>query len=145
MTPAPEDGTIDPELEIQFTSAQMELVEAWVRVAHYKRLLDGLIKDHPELAAIPSVSEFPLLDLRTDYGEPESIRRRERIEKLIRHIDKAKKTGKGFKSKTAFCKSLHRAAGGAGIDRNEYYDWARGIRMDAPGHARIIEEAIDAL
>jgi hypothetical protein len=138
---SPEDG-IDPDLEAAFVSEQIELVDARARVAYYERILTDLIREHPELASIPTVDEFTLLDLRTDYCKPESIRRRERIDKLMHHIDQAKKTGKGFKSITAFCNSLNR---GAGIDRNEYYKWARGRPMNAPSYARLIEDAIDGL
>jgi hypothetical protein len=136
------DG-IDPDLEEAFVSEQIALVDARARVAYHERIIADLIREHPELASIPTVDEFTLLDLRTDYGKPESIRRRERIDKLMHHIDQAKKgTGKGFKSITAFCKSLNR---GAGIDRNEYYKWASGRPMNAPSYARLIEDAIDVL
>ena len=136
------EGGIDPDLEEAFVSEQIALVDARARVAYHERILADLIREHPELASIPTVDEFTLLDLRTDYCKPESIRRRERIDKLMHHIDQAKKTGKGFKSITAFCQSLNR---GAGIDRNEYYKWASGRPLNAPSYARLIEDTIDGL
>jgi hypothetical protein len=68
-----------------------------------------------------------------------------RVAKLLAHIKAVKKSGapEGFASKTAFLKSLQN--GRAKIDRQSLYQWETGKPMNAPGHAVIIEAAIDRL
>ena len=62
------------------------------------------------------------------------------VTKLTTHIEAAKKTGIGFKSKAEFLRSLNN---GRGVDRQSLYRWEKCKPTLTPGHAGLIEAAID--